>query len=127
MLGEGFHSDKFGLLLDGLRQHEQKKVLEATIHKLESQYLSPYYGQLDLSGDTGIKAAIGGVSAAVAAVTKDRLPLREQLNEWLASGAGGNIVSVSMRRALLATYENDIGTLYSCQLTQKLSRRERES
>lgn len=99
-------------MLSGLRQREQKKILEAIIHKLESQYLSSYYGQSDLSGDSRVATIIGGVSAIVAAVIRDRPLLREQLNEWLASGVGGNIASVSMRRALLATYENEAGTLY---------------
>jgi telomere length regulation protein len=113
LFAEPHHFDKFGLLLDSLRPHEQSKLLEAMIRKLESEFLSPFQ---DLSGiPTGsqLGQAIGGVSAVIEAVAKDRPSIETQLHDWLVAGVGGKITSLSMRRALLAAAKRNPGMMES--------------
>ncbi|KAL1952575.1 hypothetical protein VTO42DRAFT_4796 [Malbranchea cinnamomea] len=111
--------DKFGTLLDGLRQHEQKKMFEAVLHNLQTQYLSQYQESSALPEDEKLSTAIGGVSAVVAAILKDRIPLKEQLKDWLVTGVGGNISSITMRRALLAALEGEAGPDILLEILEK--------
>ena len=109
IFAENFHSDNFGSLLDGLRQHEQKRLFEAVIHNLQARFFSPLQERTVSPNDDKLLNAIGCVSATVVAIINGRQSLKEQLQDWLVSGVGGGISSISMRRALLITLGKDSG------------------
>ena len=103
------YSNKFGSLLDGLKQHEQKKLVEAMIHNLQARCFSQYEDSSVSPENEKLSKAIAGVSAIVDTVISGRQFLKEQLKDWLVSGVGGGINSISMRRSLLIALEKDSG------------------
>lgn len=99
------HITQFCFLLNNLRQHDQKRMLEIVIRCLEHRYMMG----LDDAGSNDIQT-IAGVSAVIAAIINEQPYLSECLKDWLVSGIGGGITGISMRRALLAalrTHEGD--------------------
>ncbi|OJD10849.1 hypothetical protein AJ78_08250 [Emergomyces pasteurianus Ep9510] len=99
--------DRFGTLLDKLRPHEQILVFKSVLHDLETRFLhflpSTAKNPLD---EPNKHRVIGGVSAVVATIVRDRDFLTSQLSEWLVSGREASIKGIDFRRALLASFRN---------------------
>lgn len=95
---------QFCLILNKLRQHDQKRMLEMVIRCLENRYMMDFND----TGSTDIQA-VAGVSAVIAATVKNQPYLVECLKDWLVSGTGGSIIGVGMRRALLAVFRTHAG------------------
>lgn len=108
-MSEHCHSDKFGSLLDGLKQHEQKKLFEAVIHNLQARFFSQQQDSVVSPENENLSKAIGGVSAVLYAIINERQILKDQLKDWLVSGVGGAVNSILMRRSLLSALAKDSG------------------
>ncbi|KAJ5133839.1 hypothetical protein N7526_005204 [Penicillium atrosanguineum] len=111
---------QFGLLLDSLRQPEQISMIEAIFRDIQKLYfpddLAGTLKSPDKSDDI-----IAGVSALCSAILGGRPFLQSQVSEWLSKSQGGSIQTIGLRRALLATYndQNDeLGSLLMRSLEQ---------
>ncbi|PGH17897.1 hypothetical protein AJ79_00796 [Helicocarpus griseus UAMH5409] len=105
-------SGRFGMFLDNLRRHDQLSFFKSVLHDLERRYLRPLPGGLESSlDDPNRRKAIGGVSAIVAAVLRDRDALQTQLSEWLVTGVETNIRGIDFRRALLTSFRGHQGSI----------------
>ncbi|PGH01957.1 hypothetical protein AJ80_08939 [Polytolypa hystricis UAMH7299] len=96
------------ILLDQLRPHEQRTILESILRDLEKRYFLESPDEIgSLARNYREQKVIGGVSALILAITKDRHALRASLMEWLATGIGGSVRGISLRRALVAALGQD--------------------
>jgi telomere length regulation protein len=93
---------RFGYLLDNLRPHEQKSILESMLRGLEQRYLPRGSGNGSNALDR-YKQNISGVARIISDMVHDRPLLEDQLKGWLSTGLGGGIHSIGSRRALLAS------------------------
>ncbi|OAX83232.1 hypothetical protein ACJ72_02410 [Emergomyces africanus] len=107
LLQEGATPDRFGILLDKLRPHDQILFFKSVLRDLETRFLHLFPNVAKNSLDDPNKhRVIGGVSAIVVMIVRDRDFLRSQLSEWLVSGLETNIKGIDFRRALLASFRN---------------------
>ncbi|OJD21559.1 hypothetical protein ACJ73_07100 [Blastomyces percursus] len=107
LLQENASPDRFGILLDNLRRHDQILLFKYVLHDLEREFLPvlPNALQLPLEDPSKCKT-ISGVSGLVANIVRGRNSLESQLSEWLVTGLGMNIQGIDFRRALLASFGN---------------------
>ncbi|PGH09315.1 telomere length regulation protein [Blastomyces parvus] len=107
LLQENASPDRFGLLLDSLRRHDQILLFKSVLHDLGRRFLPvfPNASQCQLEDPSKCKA-ISGVSGVVATIVRGRDFLKYQLSEWLVTGLEMNIQGIDFRRALLASFGN---------------------
>jgi telomere length regulation protein len=100
--------NRFGLLLDHLRQSEQLVMLEAIFRDIQKRYFSA-----ENSGDHEQLATnteiISSVAALCSTIIGDRSYLKNQISEWLCKSQGGSIQTIGLRRAILAAYHDSSG------------------
>ncbi|PGH30488.1 telomere length regulation protein [[Emmonsia] crescens] len=107
LLQEDAAPDRFGIFLDNLRRHDQILIFKSILHDLERRFLHLFPSAVGSPLDDPDKhKAIGGVSAIVATIVRDRDSLKLQLSEWLVTGLEINIKGIDFRRALLASFGN---------------------
>ncbi|EER43136.1 conserved hypothetical protein [Histoplasma capsulatum H143] len=107
LLQEDTSSNRFGILLDSLRRHDQLLLFKSLLHDLEKRFLAPSPSVVQSPLDDFNKSkAVSGVSAVVATIVRDRGFLKSQLSEWLVTGSEINIKGIDFRRALLASFGN---------------------
>lgn len=112
LLQEDAAPDRFGIFLDNLRRHDQILIFKSILHDLERRFLHLFPSAVGSPLDDPDKhKAIGGVSAIVATIVRDRDSLKLQLSEWLVTGLEINIKGIDFRRALLASFGNHQGEL----------------
>ncbi|EDN08116.1 predicted protein [Histoplasma mississippiense (nom. inval.)] len=104
LLQEDTSPDRFGILLDNLRRHDQLLLFKSLLHDLEIRFLAP--SPSVLQSPLNKSKAVSGVSAVVATIVRDRGFLKSQLSEWLVTGSEINIKGIDFRRALLASFGN---------------------
>lgn len=97
-------STRWGPFFDCLRLQEQTTILENIFRHVERTYLS----QDDGSGSEG-NEIIGSLAALFSCIMNSRGPLELQVQSWLATGQGGFIQSIGLRRSLLVYYSNKEG------------------
>ncbi|KAJ5756050.1 hypothetical protein N7533_005593 [Penicillium manginii] len=102
--------NRFGLLLDHLRQSEQLVMLEAIFRDIQKRYFSA-----ENSGDHEQLATnteiISSVAALCSTIIGDRSYLKNQISEWLCKSQGGSIQTIGLRRAILAAYHDSSDSL----------------
>ncbi|KAL2261164.1 hypothetical protein VTK26DRAFT_4617 [Humicola hyalothermophila] len=111
-------SAKFGLLLSGLPQTEQRKVLFSVLKLLSAQHLDRL-GRCD-SGES--KPFVSAVAGALNSIMRPDENLRRHLVEWLVSSSGAGLgEGVGIRRAVLAVvsqYRDDMMAVLEKSLGQ---------
>lgn len=100
--------DRFGLLLDHLRQSEQLIMLEAIFRDIQKRYFSAEHSEDPEQLSTHIEI-VSSVAALCSAIIGDRSLLKNQTFEWLSKSQGGSIQTIGLRRALLASCRDSSG------------------
>ncbi|EGE79073.1 hypothetical protein RJZ56_001016 [Blastomyces dermatitidis] len=107
LLQENASPDRFGILLNNLRRHDQIVLFKSILHDLEKRFLPAYPNALQRPLEDPSKCkTINGVSGVVATIVRGRDILKSQLSEWLVTGLEMNIQGIDFRRALLASFGN---------------------
>lgn len=107
------HDQRFRLLLNKLRTTEKIAVTEAIFRDVQKTYLPDDLVDKEQSVST---ETIGGIVTLCSTIVEDQEQLRSQVVEWLATGHGGSIRTIGLRRALVATLAQHEGNFYDFQL-----------
>ena len=108
--------DRFGMLLDHLRQSEQLAVVEAIFRDVQKKHFSEELAGAITQPFTPDEI-VKGVAALCAIIIGNRPLLKSQILDWLSKGQGGSVQTLGLRRALLATHADQEGEydLYNVQ------------
>jgi telomere length regulation protein len=109
LLDEQDFSTKWGAFFDCLRLQEQKTILESIFRDIEKRYFSK-----DEGIENGASDIIGDLAIMFSFIINGRAPLELQIQSWLATGQGGLIQSIGLRRSLLLLFSNNEGKLLPC-------------
>ena len=100
---------QFSLLLDNLRSTEQIAIVEAVFRDIGKKYFSEevtgFMGSYKNSSEK-----VNGIATLCSMLIGGRPHLETQVADWLATGQGGSIQSIGLRRAILANFANSKGT-----------------
>ena len=101
---------QFSLLLDNLRPPEQIAIVEAVFRDIGKKYFSEevtgFMGSYKNSSEK-----VNGVATLCSMFIGGRPHLEAQIVDWLATGQGGSIQTIGLRRAILANFANNKGML----------------